>query len=181
MTQGTRLKKQKPLEKKRLLSRKSQQGSNNAGVSPGPPKGPGLICKNCTTDSNQLNQLWPDTWQTAWKFWENWWRSDYLWLFTCIISAALKAITGTPCNHRNTPLSPVIYLHPVYSFSLQLEVELVQKEEKLLEMDLLYEHISQLTDRIRATAENGKQDTLLLAKRVRRALHALLAGLYKMK
>ncbi|KAM9634205.1 coiled-coil domain-containing protein 146 isoform 2-T2 [Morphnus guianensis] len=48
---------------------------------------------------------------------------------------------------------------------IQLEVELVQKEEKLLETDLLYEHISRLTDRIRATAENGKQDTLLLAKR----------------
>ncbi|XP_052644905.1 coiled-coil domain-containing protein 146 isoform X3 [Harpia harpyja] len=47
----------------------------------------------------------------------------------------------------------------------QLEVELVQKEEKLLETDLLYKHISRLTDRIRATAENGKQDTLLLAKR----------------
>uniref|UniRef100_A0A8B9N8U1 Coiled-coil domain containing 146 n=1 Tax=Accipiter nisus TaxID=211598 RepID=A0A8B9N8U1_9AVES len=47
----------------------------------------------------------------------------------------------------------------------QLEVELVQKEEKLLETDLLYEHISRLTDRIRATAENRKQDTLLLAKR----------------
>ncbi|XP_052644904.1 coiled-coil domain-containing protein 146 isoform X2 [Harpia harpyja] len=48
---------------------------------------------------------------------------------------------------------------------IQLEVELVQKEEKLLETDLLYKHISRLTDRIRATAENGKQDTLLLAKR----------------
>ncbi|NWX22310.1 CC146 protein, partial [Aegotheles bennettii] len=47
----------------------------------------------------------------------------------------------------------------------QLEVELVQKEEKLLEMDLLYEHVSRLTDRIRAMAENTKQDTLLLAKR----------------
>ncbi|KAM6287685.1 coiled-coil domain-containing protein 146 [Spheniscus humboldti] len=47
----------------------------------------------------------------------------------------------------------------------QLEVELVQKEEKLLETDFLYEHISRLTDRIRATAESGKQDTLLLAKR----------------
>ncbi|NWH50340.1 CC146 protein, partial [Fregata magnificens] len=47
----------------------------------------------------------------------------------------------------------------------QLEVELVQKEEKLLETDFLYEHISRLTDRTRATAENGKQATLLLAKR----------------
>ncbi|KFZ67849.1 Coiled-coil domain-containing protein 146, partial [Podiceps cristatus] len=47
----------------------------------------------------------------------------------------------------------------------QLEAELVQKEEKLLETDILYEHVSRLTDRIRATAESGKRDTLLLAKR----------------
>ncbi|XP_021240187.1 coiled-coil domain-containing protein 146 isoform X4 [Numida meleagris] len=48
----------------------------------------------------------------------------------------------------------------------QLEVELVQKEEKLLETDVIYEHVSWLTDRIRATAENGKQGTLLLATRI---------------
>ncbi|KAM9388460.1 LOW QUALITY PROTEIN: coiled-coil domain-containing protein 146 [Phaethornis superciliosus] len=48
----------------------------------------------------------------------------------------------------------------------QLEVELLKKEEKLLETDFLYEHVSRLTDRIHAMAENGKQDTLLLAKRI---------------
>lgn len=48
----------------------------------------------------------------------------------------------------------------------QLEVELVQKEEKLLETDIIYQHIARLTDRIRATAENGKQGTLLLATRM---------------
>uniref|UniRef100_A0A663LS90 Coiled-coil domain containing 146 n=1 Tax=Athene cunicularia TaxID=194338 RepID=A0A663LS90_ATHCN len=47
----------------------------------------------------------------------------------------------------------------------QLEVELVRKEKKLLETDFLYEHVSRLTDRMRVAAENGKQDTLLLAKR----------------
>ncbi|NWU64260.1 CC146 protein, partial [Pterocles burchelli] len=47
----------------------------------------------------------------------------------------------------------------------QLEVELVQKEKKLLEMDFLYEHISRLTDSIHAAAQDGKQDMLLLAKR----------------
>ncbi|XP_010182609.1 PREDICTED: coiled-coil domain-containing protein 146 [Mesitornis unicolor] len=47
----------------------------------------------------------------------------------------------------------------------QLEAKLVQKQKKLLETDLLYEHISRLTDRIRARAENGKRDTLLLARR----------------
>uniref|UniRef100_A0A8C9L4Y9 Coiled-coil domain containing 146 n=1 Tax=Pavo cristatus TaxID=9049 RepID=A0A8C9L4Y9_PAVCR len=48
----------------------------------------------------------------------------------------------------------------------QLEVELVQKEEKLLETDVIYEHVARLTDRIRATAENGKQGMLLLATRI---------------
>uniref|UniRef100_A0A8D0FMN2 Coiled-coil domain containing 146 n=1 Tax=Strix occidentalis caurina TaxID=311401 RepID=A0A8D0FMN2_STROC len=47
----------------------------------------------------------------------------------------------------------------------QLEVELVQKEKKLLETDFLYEHVSRLTDRMRVATENRKQDTLLLAKR----------------
>ncbi|KFZ56663.1 Coiled-coil domain-containing protein 146 [Antrostomus carolinensis] len=47
----------------------------------------------------------------------------------------------------------------------QLELELLQKEEKLLETDMVYEQVSRLTDRIRAMAEDGKQDTLLLAKR----------------
>lgn len=64
----------------------------------------------------------------------------------------------------------------MFSFSLQLEVELVQKEEKLLEIDLLYEQVSQLTDGIRATAKSGKQDVLLLAQTVRRASPALLAA-----
>ncbi|NXG65109.1 CC146 protein, partial [Hemiprocne comata] len=48
----------------------------------------------------------------------------------------------------------------------QLEVELLQKEEKLVETDLLYKHVSHLTESTRATAENGKQDTLLLATRI---------------
>ncbi|NXE08225.1 CC146 protein, partial [Lophotis ruficrista] len=47
----------------------------------------------------------------------------------------------------------------------QLEVELVQKEKKLLETEALYKHVSQLADRIQATAEDRKQDALLLAKR----------------
>ncbi|NXC42008.1 CC146 protein, partial [Penelope pileata] len=48
----------------------------------------------------------------------------------------------------------------------QLQVELVQKEEKLLETDVIYEHVSWLTDQIRATAESRKQGTLLLATRI---------------
>ncbi|NWZ21100.1 CC146 protein, partial [Asarcornis scutulata] len=48
----------------------------------------------------------------------------------------------------------------------QIEVELVQKEERLLEMDFLYDHVSRLTARIRTTAGNGQQDTLLLATRI---------------
>ncbi|KAK2535582.1 Ccdc146 [Columba livia] len=59
-----------------------------------------------------------------------------------------------------TDLSPPELLKKIE----QLEVELVQKEEKLLEMDLLHEQVSQLTDGIRATAKSGKQDVLLLAQ-----------------
>ncbi|XP_071659556.1 coiled-coil domain-containing protein 146 [Patagioenas fasciata] len=59
-----------------------------------------------------------------------------------------------------TDLSPPELLKKIE----QLEVELVQKEEKLLEIDLLYEQVSQLTDRIHAMAKSGKQDMLLLAQ-----------------
>uniref|UniRef100_A0A452H4L3 Uncharacterized protein n=1 Tax=Gopherus agassizii TaxID=38772 RepID=A0A452H4L3_9SAUR len=48
----------------------------------------------------------------------------------------------------------------------ELEIQLVQKEEKLLEKDFIYEHVSRLTDRLRTKTENGKEDTLILAKRM---------------
>ncbi|NWX57580.1 CC146 protein, partial [Promerops cafer] len=47
----------------------------------------------------------------------------------------------------------------------QMEAELVQKEQRLLKIDFLCENISDLTDRIRAVVENGKQDMLLFARR----------------
>ncbi|NWI61731.1 CC146 protein, partial [Calyptomena viridis] len=48
----------------------------------------------------------------------------------------------------------------------QLEAELMQKEQRLLRMEFLCDSISEVTDRIRATTEDGKQDTLLWAKRI---------------
>ncbi|KAK6292417.1 hypothetical protein J4Q44_G00370010 [Coregonus suidteri] len=48
----------------------------------------------------------------------------------------------------------------------QLEVGLAEREELLLEKDLVYEQVTRLSQRIRAKAENGKQDTLELAKKV---------------
>ncbi|NWV07451.1 CC146 protein, partial [Ptilonorhynchus violaceus] len=47
----------------------------------------------------------------------------------------------------------------------QMEAELVQKEQRLQKIDFLCENISEVTDRIRAITENGKQDMLLFAKR----------------
>ncbi|XP_075782837.1 coiled-coil domain-containing protein 146 [Pelodiscus sinensis] len=47
-----------------------------------------------------------------------------------------------------------------------LEIQLVQKEERLLEKDFIYEQVSRLTDRLRTKTENGKEDTLILAKRM---------------
>ncbi|XP_019365009.1 PREDICTED: coiled-coil domain-containing protein 146 [Gavialis gangeticus] len=48
----------------------------------------------------------------------------------------------------------------------ELELKLVEKEEKLLEKDFIYEQVSRLTDRTRIKAENGKKDTLVLAKKM---------------
>ncbi|XP_058718379.1 coiled-coil domain-containing protein 146-like [Poecile atricapillus] len=47
----------------------------------------------------------------------------------------------------------------------QMEAELLQKEQRLLKIEFLFENISDLTDRIRAVVENGKQDMLLFARR----------------
>ncbi|XP_074873192.1 coiled-coil domain-containing protein 146 [Carettochelys insculpta] len=47
-----------------------------------------------------------------------------------------------------------------------LEIQLIQKEEKLLEKDFIYEQVSRLTDRLRTKTEDGKEDTLILAKRM---------------
>lgn len=76
---------------------------------------------------------------------------------------------------------PLSFPYTVLSFLLQIEAELMQKEQRLLKIDFLCENISDLTDRMRAVVESGKQEMLLFARRVRRALHALLASLDKMK
>ena len=50
---------------------------------------------------------------------------------------------------------------------LQLETRLAEKEEQLLEKDLIFEQVQRLVERIRNKAQAGKDDTLTLAKRVR--------------
>ena len=48
----------------------------------------------------------------------------------------------------------------------QLETRLADKEESLLEKDLVFEQVTRLVGRVRNKAENGKDDTLDLAKKV---------------
>ncbi|XP_077011959.1 coiled-coil domain-containing protein 146 isoform X2 [Tamandua tetradactyla] len=48
----------------------------------------------------------------------------------------------------------------------KLELQLAQKEEKLLEKDFIYEQVSRLTDRLCSKTQACKQDTLLLAKKM---------------
>ncbi|KAK2892683.1 hypothetical protein Q8A67_012671 [Cirrhinus molitorella] len=48
----------------------------------------------------------------------------------------------------------------------QLEVHLADKEAQFLEMELVYEQVTRLSQRIQIKAENGKEDTLNLAKKV---------------
>ena len=45
-------------------------------------------------------------------------------------------------------------------------MRLAEKEEKLLEKDLIYEEVSRLTERTKKKAETGKEDTPNLAKKV---------------
>nr|XP_055046099.1 coiled-coil domain-containing protein 146 [Misgurnus anguillicaudatus] len=48
----------------------------------------------------------------------------------------------------------------------QLEVQLTEKEALLLEIELVYEQVTHLSQRIRNKAENGKEDSLHLAKKM---------------
>ena len=47
-----------------------------------------------------------------------------------------------------------------------MEVRLADKEEQSLERDLVYQQVCRLTDRVSAKVDAGKDDTLLLAKKV---------------
>ncbi|KAL6473628.1 hypothetical protein MHYP_G00171890 [Metynnis hypsauchen] len=48
----------------------------------------------------------------------------------------------------------------------QLEERLAEREAQMLEKELVYEQVTRLSQNIRAKADNGKEDTLKLAKRV---------------
>ena len=50
---------------------------------------------------------------------------------------------------------------------MQLEIRLAEKEEQLLEKDLIFEQVTRLTERINNRVnQQGKDDTLELAKKV---------------
>ena len=51
-------------------------------------------------------------------------------------------------------------------FLSQLEKRLAEKEEKMLEKELIHEEVTRLLDRTKKKAETGKDDTLKLAKKV---------------
>lgn len=48
----------------------------------------------------------------------------------------------------------------------ELELRLAEKEEKLLEKDLIFEEVTRLAERTKKKSETGKEDTLELAKKV---------------
>ncbi|XP_063783054.1 coiled-coil domain-containing protein 146 isoform X2 [Pseudophryne corroboree] len=48
----------------------------------------------------------------------------------------------------------------------ELELRLAEKEEHLLEKEFLYDQVSRLSEKIRIKVENGKEDTLTLAKKM---------------
>ncbi|XP_032077697.1 coiled-coil domain-containing protein 146-like [Thamnophis elegans] len=48
----------------------------------------------------------------------------------------------------------------------ELEIHLTRKEERLLEKEFIYEQVSRMTEKISVKAENGKEETLILAKKM---------------
>ncbi|KAI5100207.1 coiled-coil domain-containing protein 146 isoform X1 [Silurus meridionalis] len=48
----------------------------------------------------------------------------------------------------------------------QLEMQLAEKEAQLLEKELIYEQVTKLSQDVQTKAENGKEDTLKMAKKV---------------
>ena len=52
----------------------------------------------------------------------------------------------------------------------QLEVRLAEKEENLLERDLVFEQVTRITERVNSKVVVGKDDSLALAKKVRKQL-----------
>ncbi|XP_054844284.1 coiled-coil domain-containing protein 146 isoform X1 [Eublepharis macularius] len=62
----------------------------------------------------------------------------------------------------------------------ELEIQLTQKEEKLLEKDFIFEQVSQLTEKIRTKVDNGKEDTLILAKKMNRLQEKIKTTTQKM-
>jgi len=47
-------------------------------------------------------------------------------------------------------------------------MRLAQKEEQLLEKELVHEQINRLVNKVKSKTQNGREDTLTLAKSVRR-------------
>ena len=52
-------------------------------------------------------------------------------------------------------------------------MRLAEKEESLLEKDLIFEQVARLSERVRKKADAGKGDTLSLAKKVRAILQKM--------
>lgn len=62
----------------------------------------------------------------------------------------------------------IVYVHLTV---VQLEMQLAAREAQLLEKELIYEQVTRLSEHIRTKAENGKEDTLRLAKKVSTDTH----------
>jgi len=50
---------------------------------------------------------------------------------------------------------------------MQVEERLADKEEQSMEKELIYQQVCRLTDRVSAQVNTSKDDTLMLAKKVR--------------
>ncbi|XP_015270540.1 PREDICTED: coiled-coil domain-containing protein 146 [Gekko japonicus] len=95
---------------------------------------------------------------------------------------SLEKLFTDPKSHNRTRALPGKdpSLPELFKRIDELEIQLAQKEERLLEKDFIFEQVSQFTEKIRFKVENGKEDTLLLAKKMNRLQEKIKATTRKM-
>ncbi|XP_077194180.1 coiled-coil domain-containing protein 146 isoform X2 [Paroedura picta] len=95
---------------------------------------------------------------------------------------SLEKLFTDPKSHNRTRALPGKdpSLPELFKKIDELEIQLAQKEEKLLEKDFIFEQVSQLTEKISIKVENGKEDTLLLAKKMNKLQEKIKAATHKM-
>lgn len=82
------------------------------------------------------------------------------------IYKALQIFLSNKKKKERTKVSRKLLLRKLISLRFQLESRLAQKEEQLLEKELVFEQINRLVVKVKNKSLSGKDNTLTFAKKV---------------